>query len=336
LDDDVLLSRNRFDSLHRTWLVLVLLGTVAAAVWYGATWRTSGRLPGGGSWPGLAFGTLAGLICLFEAALVVRKTSLFRTRRTILGIPVGTARHWMAAHIWLGLFAVPLVAMHAGFAFGGTLSWLLAWLFIVVIVSGVVGLVLQNVLPRMMTDAVPEETIYSQIDELGRQFAADAVRLAELYGGPARTGRWADLERHDPKELAAAEGSVVAGAPRRVGTMVPRARQPRVELPPSAHSPELHRALEEGLVEYLRTGQSTRLATAQQIDWYFEDLERRVRPEARPAVEQIRLLCQRRRQLNVQRKFHFWLHSWLSIHLPLSVALIWLLVAHVIGALAYS
>jgi len=336
LDDDVLLSRNRFDWLHRTWLVLVLLGTAAAAIWYAWTWRESGRLPGGGSWPGLVFGTLAGLICLFEAALVVRKTSLFRTRRAILGIPVGTARQWMAAHIWLGLLAVPLVAMHAGWSFGGTLSWLLAWTFIIVITSGVVGLVLQNVLPRMLTEAVPEETIYSQINELGRQFAADAVRLAELYGGPASSGKWAELERHDPKEVAAAAGEVVSGAPRHVGTMVPRARQPQVELPPSSRSPELHRALEEGIVEFLRTGRSVRFTTAQQIDWYFEDLERRVRPDARPAVAQIRSLCQRRRQLNVQRKFHFWLHSWLSIHLPLSVALIWLLVAHVIGALAYS
>jgi len=330
----VLLSRNRFDALHRTWLILVLVGTVAAAMWYYVAWRTSNRLPGGGSWPGLVFGTLAGLICLFETALVVRKTSLFRTRRAILGMPVGTARQWMAAHIWLGLLAVPLVAMHAGFGFGGTLSWLLAWLFILVIVSGVVGLVLQNVLPRLMTDAVPEETIDSQIDELGRQFAADTVRLAELYGGPATTGKWADLTRHEKE--GAAERHAVAGAVRQVGTMVSRSRQPQVEVPPSGRSPELHRALEEGIVEFLRTGRSARFTSAEQIDWYFEDLERRVQPEARPAVEQMRTLCQRRRQLNVQRRFHFWLHSWLSIHLPLSAALLWLLVAHVIAALVYS
>jgi hypothetical protein len=332
----VLLTRKGIDSLHRTWLVLVLLGTLAAALWYGWTWRENGRLPGGGSLPGLLFGSLAGLICLFEAALVVRKTSLFRTRRTVLGIPLGTARQWMAAHIWLGIWTVPLVAMHAGFAFGGRLSWLLAWSFIIVITSGVVGLVLQNILPRMLTEAVPEESIYSQIDELGRQFAVDAVRLAELYGGPARPGQWDGLERQSDKAAAAAEGEVVAGAPRSVGTLVRRARQPDITLAPASRSPELHRALEEGVVDFLRTGRSQRLTTAQKIDWYFEDLAQRVRPEARPAVEQIRALCQRRRQLNVQRTFHFWLHSWLSIHLPLSVVLIWLLVAHVIGALAYS
>jgi len=332
----VLLTRKGFDRLHRTWLVLVLLVAIAALGWYGWTWRESGRLPGGGSLPGLVFGVAAGFICLFETALVVRKTSLFRTRRTILGIPLGTARQWMAAHIWLGLLSVPLVAMHAGFAFGGTLSWLLAWSFIVVIASGVFGLVLQNTLPRLMTDLVPEETVYSQIDEVGRQLAVDAVKLAELYGGPAPPGRWDYLERRTDKASAAAAGEVVAGAPRSVGTLVERARRPQIEAAPASPSPELHRALEDGVADFLVTGRSVRLTSAQQIDWYFEDLARRVRPEVRPAVEQIRSLCQRRRQLNVQRTFHVWLHGWLSIHLPLSVALIWLLVAHVIGALVYS
>ena len=333
----MLLSRKGFNSLHRGWLMFVVVATIGAMVWYGWTWRASGRLPGGGSWPGLTFGVLAGLICLFEFALVIRKTSLFRTRRAILGFPVGTAKAWMAAHIWLGLLAVPLAAMHAGLSFGGTLSWLLAWSFIIVIVSGVVGLILQNTLPRLLTESVPEETIYSQIDELGRQFAVDAVRLAELYGGPAKTGRWAFLERRTGKSATDRhDGQDVAGAPRTVGTLMARSRHAEVDLPPSSRSPELHRALEDAVVDYLRTGRGRRLGTVQQIDWYFEDLARRVRPEARPAVDQMRQLCQRRRQLNLQQTFHFWLHSWLSIHLPLSVALIWLLVAHVIGALVYS
>lgn len=335
----MLLSRSRFDSLHRAWLLLVLLATSAAAFWYVWGWRESGRLPGGGSWPGLTMGIAAGLICFFEFGLVLRKTSLFRTRRTILGIPVGTARHWMAAHIWLGLLAVPLVAMHAGWSFGGTLSWLLAWSFIVVIVSGVVGLVLQNVLPRLMTELVPEETVYSQIDELGRQFALDAVRAAELYGGPAAEGRWIHLQRDSRKTAEkTGEGGRISGAPRSVGTMVSRARQPEVALPASAQSPELHRSLEEGVVEFLLTGRlrSGRFDTSQKIEWYFEDLAHRVRPEARPAVEQLSALCQRRRQLNLQRTIHFWLHSWLSIHLPLSAAMMWLLVAHILGALVYS
>lgn len=330
--DTVLLSPNRLGPLHRAWLVFTLAATLVCAGWYGWTAATAGRWPGGGSWPGLTFGAAAAAICLFAFALVLRKTRWLRTRRTLLGLPLGSARLWMAAHIWLALLAVPLVAMHAGFAFGGTLSWLLAWSFIAVIASGIFGLVMQNVLPRLMIDAVPEETVYSQIDEVGRQFAADAVRLAKLYGGPAASDRWADLER-EPPELA-----TTVGAPRRVGTIVPRSRHPQVDLPRAADSPELHRALEDDVVAFLRTGRSSsgQLATMQRATWYFDDLRRRVRPEARPAVQEIETLCSRRRQLNLQQKMHVWLHGWLSIHLPLSAALLVLLAAHIFGALIYS
>jgi hypothetical protein len=245
----------------------------------------------------------------------------------------------MAAHIWLGLLAAPLVLLHAGFVFGGMLSWLLAWTFMIVVASGIFGLVMQNVVPRLMTEAVPDESIYSQIDELGRQLAADAVRLAQLYAGADESGQWAELAR-EPGELSAARasGAQVAGAPRLVGTIVPRTTSPRVDLTSSARSPELHRALEEELVEFLRTGASPsgRLATAQRSAWYFEDLQRRVRPEVRPAVAELQELCQRRRQLNLQRRLHVWLHGWLLIHLPLSAALLLLLAAHIAGAVVYS
>ena len=47
-------------------------------------------------------------------------------------------------------------------------------------------------------------------------------------------------------------------------------------------------------------------------------------------------LCQRRRQLNLQQIIHFWLHNWLAVHLPLSVALVVLLVGHIWFALRYN
>lgn len=334
----MLFDRKHFTPLHRKWLSAVLLVLAVGALWFGWVGLSQQRLPGGGSWPGLTFGVAAGVICLFEFALVLRKTSWFRTRRTFMGLKLGTAQSWMAAHIWLGLFAAPLVAMHAGFRLGGTLSWLLAWVFILVIVSGVFGLVMQNVLPRLMTEAAPEETIYSQIDVVGRQFAADAVRLARLYGGPGSDDAWRELEESFPsQEVDKSAGTVVAGAPRRVGTMVSRSRHPQVDLPRGAQSPVLHQVLDD-VVVFLSTGRGPagKLDSVQQIEWYFDDLRRRVHPEARPAVDQMESLCLRRRQLNLQGRIHFWLHSWLSIHLPLSVALIWLLVAHVIGAVVYN
>jgi hypothetical protein len=321
----VLLDQANFFALHRRWFLMTALASLAAGAWYGVESWTNQRLAGGGSRPGLAFGVAAALICLFELVLFLRKTRWFRTRRWL-----GSAQMWMKAHIWLGLLAVPLVAMHAGFRFGGPLSSLLSWCFILVIASGIFGLLMQNLLPRLLLDAVPEETVYSQIDEVGRQLAADAARLAGLQASEA-----VRLERPASVRAAAA---IVVGAPRQVGTIIPRSPQPNLAAAAKVQSPELTAALEMDVLEFLRSGTSPsgRLANPRRIEWFFDDLRRRVPVEARGAVEQIEALCRRRQQLNLQRRIHFWLHSWLCVHLPLSAALIVLVAAHTVYALRFS
>ncbi|MFM7072571.1 MAG: hypothetical protein ACKO38_12345 [Planctomycetota bacterium] len=364
----MLFHRDTFRSLHARWLALSVVAFAASAAAYVWEWRTLGALPGGGSRVGLTLGVVAGVICLFELALVGRKTRWFRARRRILGIPVGSAKAWMAAHIWLGLLAVPLVFMHSGFQFGGPLTTALAWFFAVVIASGVAGLALQNVLPRLITDAIPEETIYSQIDNVGRQFALDAVRLAQRYAGPGPRGLWDDFETQsgtfggsaDPtwsdnsrasdsraSDSGAGQSNaarprtrdaLVVGAPRRVGTIVTPTPQGELERPLAAEAPELHAALRERVVAFLSTGrsESADFSSVDRIRWYFDDLRRRVVRDVAPAIDQIEALCLQRRQLQRQKTLHVALHCWLSIHLPLSVALIWLLIAHVVGALLYA
>ena len=67
----------------------------------------------------------------------------------------------------------------------------------------------------------------------------------------------------------------------------------------------------------------------------FDDLRTKLDPKAHPAVENLEGLCNQRRQLAEQAKLHFWLHNWLLIHLPLSVALIVLMFVHIFEALKY-
>ncbi len=344
----MLFHRDTFRSLHARWLSLAIVALVASSLAYAWEWRLIGTLPGGGSRVGLVLGVLAGLICLFEFALVGRKTRWFRTRRRILGVPLGSAKAWMAAHIWLGLLAVPLVFLHSGFQFGGPLTTALAWLFAIVIASGAGGLALQNVLPRLITDAIPEETIYSQIDTVGRQYAADAVRLAQRYAGPGPHGLWDEFQTLAGNERGvvdrgSARGMVgddvlVVGAPRRVGTIVSPTPRGELEQPIAVDSPELHAALRDRIVEFLSTGRagSADFSSVSRIRWYFDDLRRRVVRDAAPAIDQIEALCLQRRQLERQRSLHLALHCWLSVHLPLSVAMMWLLIAHVFGALMYA
>src|SRR5207249_1598623 len=126
--------------------------------WYFVESSRSTQWPGGSSLPGFVFGVLGGLIILFEVLLWWRKR--VRVWR------IGRAQAWMRAHIWLGLLCVPLLIYHSGFRLGGILSTVLMVLLLVVVASGIWGLVLQQILPRRMLDDVPAETIYSQIDYL--------------------------------------------------------------------------------------------------------------------------------------------------------------------------
>ena len=62
------------------------------------------------------------------------------------------------------------------------------WLLVMVVGSGMIGLVLQNVIPRVMLDQVPAETIYSQIGHILDQYRGEAERLVELTCGRSPAG----------------------------------------------------------------------------------------------------------------------------------------------------
>jgi len=52
-------------------------------------------------------------------------------------------------------------------------------------------------------------------------------------------------------------------------------------------------------------------------------------------LTQLAGLVEERRQLVDQERAHFWLHSWLLLHVPLSAALLVLGVAHAVWSLYY-
>ncbi len=326
----VLIQGRSFWKLHGRWLVVTLALAAGAIAWTVVAGRRLGRWPSGGSWPGLVLGSAAGVIFLFECALVVKKTPLLRTARWSL-----SAQTWMTAHIWLGLLTVPLIILHSGGRLGGTLTTLLVAIFAVVIASGLWGLALQNLLPRMLLEAAPAETIYSQIDSVGGQYAAEARRLvANACGGADELSSPA----RDAPELVTTGAVTIHGAPRQVGPQIKRSPHPAAELHTIVDSPAIRAALDESIGPFLATGICPRglLGSRQRNEWFFDDLQLRSPPELRQVVEQLEALCERRRQLNVQRRLHFWLHNWLWLHVPLSLALLALVAGHAIVALRFG
>src|SRR5262249_53937193 len=97
---------------------------------------------------------------------------------------IGRAVTWMRAHIWLGLLCAPLLLLHSGFRSGESLSTWLSVLLVLVILSGVWGLILQNWLPRVLLGEVPSETVYAQIDHVVGQLHQEAAELVLAACGP--------------------------------------------------------------------------------------------------------------------------------------------------------
>jgi hypothetical protein len=154
------------DRSHRVWgLSSLAVFVVALVVYLLPVHGPAGHK--GGTIPGLAFGVAGFAMMVFAGLLSARKQVPARR--------LGSAQAWLRGHIWLGLLSVPLILFHTGFGWGGLLEIVLWILFALVIVSGIFGLAVQQVLPRLLTSRIPLETFVEQHGYLARrsQFLMD-------------------------------------------------------------------------------------------------------------------------------------------------------------------
>jgi hypothetical protein len=115
---------------------------------------------------GLVFGIVAALVFVFEMAYPYRRS---RAR------PLGTARRWLQAHVYLGALAFLAVLLHAGFHLpGGLMGWALLILSGWTTLSGLVGVWLQKWLPRVMAEGLKVEALYERIPALVEHLVKEA------------------------------------------------------------------------------------------------------------------------------------------------------------------
>ena len=307
----------------RPWVILVVAATVAAAAAWGWEWTASGRMPGGSSRSGLVHGVLGGLIILFELALW--------PRRRVRSWRLGSAQAWLRAHVWLGLLCLPLVLMHARLLFiGGLLNWALMICFLVVIASGIWGLWLQQWMPIAMLERVPAETIHDQIDHVARQACRDLERLVDaVCERPPGQGHGAEAD--DADEFAVVTGfRAMTGIQGKVIETLPLYATIPGTLP-------VRQAFLDEIRPYLLAGEAggSPLRGPAESGRFFAGLRQAAPAEAAALVAQLEQACDQRRQLDLQRRLHGWLHAWLLVHVPLSAALGILLAVHVPVALWY-
>ena len=307
----------KIDRSHAQWIVFVALATVACAFLFTANFFPH-RLPlslsppaflgpspplrhtFGGTPLGLIFGAVAFLIFLFAAALGIRKK-----KRTW---PIGSAQWWLKAHIWLTILTVPLVMFHCGFHFGGWHTGGLMLLYAVVMVSGVVGLVLQQFVPGLMRERLAREVVFEEIPHLRSLLVHSATEMRD------------DLKN----EQAAFAGKGTASTE--------KSSDPDEQ----SHS-AIARFIDQECIPYLsaRRGDRHHLGKERTATAAFYSLKLNVDPKWKPRIDQIQKWCDERRMMDLQTRFQHLLHGWLIIHVPASFALLIGTAWHALAAVSF-
>ncbi|HXR10272.1 MAG TPA: hypothetical protein VN792_05815 [Candidatus Acidoferrales bacterium] len=291
----------RIDRTHKSWLVASLAMFGVSLLLYGFYRVPFAAGSMGGTGAGLAFGAAGFAFMIFAALLGARKR-----------VPVyrfGRAQTWMRGHLWLGLLSLPLILFHSGFRYGhGLTAWLMT-LLIVVVVSGIFGTALQHYMPRVMTREVTMETIYEEIAHVRAQLLEETEELIkEATGG---------------NKKAAAEGGEADSAAPAVVVMDEAA--------------PLRNFFEQELKPFLEMPgrRGSALGDAAQANSAFAQLRTLVPASLHGTIEDLEGICEEERQLTLQSHLHVWLHGWLLLHIPLSLALILLGAIHAVMALPY-
>jgi hypothetical protein len=281
------------DSKHRPWAIattLVLAVATGLYTWYAAA---APHGPTGGSGPGLLFALAGSGLMVYAGLLGLRK----RVPRW----PIGSAQTWLRGHIWLGSLSVPLILFHAGFGWGGPLEQWLWGVLAAIIVSGVYGLVVQQIVPRAMSARVPLETFADQVPHvcgtlqtLADEALEDARHIAAEANG-----------------AASGSAALTAGCERLV-ELHAQTIQPYLGYPSARASP---------------------LSAPDRAEQWFADCRSQVPQQFQNAIDRLEECCQERRQLAVQERLHGWLHGWLHLHVPLALALLVLGVIHAVMSL---
>lgn len=286
------------DSTHRRWILwTVITGAAALGAYLGIRRLTPGGLTGGstiGQWYGII-----GTGLMVYAGLLAAHRKFPRWTR------LGARKVWLKGHIWLGLLSAVFLLCHSAFRWGGRLEFIL-WLTVIgVLVTGVFGLLLQQVLPRLLTTRVPSEAPYEQIPHLCQVMRRKADSLVDGVCGP-----------YNPEapnvESTQAVIKLVEDSRAQLRTFYEHDVRPYLSPTPPRRSPLADPIQAEA--RFTKIGTLTGLA------------------DVKEQLSELATLCEERRQLAEQERIHFWLHSWLAVHVPLSAGLLVLTVTHVVTA----
>ncbi|MFM7626188.1 MAG: hypothetical protein ACKO7G_06925 [Gammaproteobacteria bacterium] len=282
------------DHAGRRYLKAALALCAASIALY--LWHDPRSPPNGGTWLGYTLGGIGAALILWLTALGIRKRSYASS--------LGTVQGWVSAHVYLGLALIVVATLHAGFQFGWNIHTLCYALMVVVIVSGLVGVVLYRRYPEQMSRNRVQQTQDGMLEEIG-ELDARALRIAKQL----------------PPEFDAALRANMAGTHIGGGALAILSARDRSEV-----------AL-PGAASVGNVGQG------RMLDWLGGQLSRSTDPERSRLVNDLLSIVGARRVLlrRLQRdaRMRAWLEAWLYLHVPVTFGLLGALIAHVVSVFLY-
>lgn len=142
---------------NRRYLWLAVAITAAALLAYAFT---GGAEPAnGGTWLGYTLGTVATALILLLIAFGIRKRRYQST--------LGKVEGWLSAHVYLGMALLVVATLHTGFQFGLNVHTLAYILMLLVIATGVFGVYAYLRYPQLLSRNRGDLTIQQMLDHVG-------------------------------------------------------------------------------------------------------------------------------------------------------------------------
>ncbi len=284
-----------FNKRRYLWLSLLISALAIAAYWI----NDPQEPPNGGTTLGYTLGTIAALMILWFTFLGVRKRRYSST--------LGTVQGWLSAHVYLGIALVVIVLLHTGFQFGTNVHTLAFALMVLVVASGLYGVVIYIRYPERLSknrDGANRSELHDQLGDIDRR----SKRIAETL----------------PQEF---QELVTSGISRTLlgGSVWARLR-----------------GKDQSQVVLQRGGGSEVVANAGQeaaLDWLAEQQSRSDDPEVAAAIGELSALIRNKRRLlktlTEDMRLQATIEVWLYVHVPLTAGLLMALGVHIITVFMY-
>ena len=124
----------------------------------------------GGTLYGYTTGTIAALLIVWLTMLGIRKRAMTQGNWSL--------KAWVSAHVYLGLSLIVIATLHSGFQFDWNVHTLAYALMLIVIVSGIFGVLAYSYLPRRLSEN-RAETTQKQMLEIVRALDVRLLQTAQ-------------------------------------------------------------------------------------------------------------------------------------------------------------